>query len=128
DPGFTGNLQYKFQNTSSVNKTFDIRLHVFTVHGCETISNPVTITVFPGTKSGFIETNYSPFNNNCSPQTVTFNVDAQTQSLNPTDYRWTISDVNGVVSSVSTGTTPTYNFIFTNTTQANKDFSVKLTT
>jgi gliding motility-associated-like protein len=128
DPGFNGSLQYKFQNTSSANKTFDVRLHVFTVHGCETISSPTTITVFPGTKSGFIEANYSPFNNNCSPQTVTFNVDAHTQSLNPTDYTWTISDNNGEVSSVSTGTTPTYNFTFTNTTQANKDFSVKLTT
>src|SRR6478736_4785480 len=128
DPGFTGNLQYNFQNTSTINKPFDIRLHVVTIHGCETISSPVTITVFPGTKSGFIEANYSPFNNNCSPQTVAFNVDAQTQSLNPTDYKWTFSDANGVVSSVSTGTTPTYNFTFINSTQANKDFSVKLTT
>jgi gliding motility-associated-like protein len=55
-------------------------------------------------------------------------VDAQTQSLNPTDYTWTIRDGNSVVSSSSTGTTPSFNFNFTNTTQSNKDFSVQLTT
>ena len=128
DPGFSGTFQNKFESTGTVNKSFDVRLHVFTVHGCETISGIVTITVFPGTKSGFIETNYSPFNNNCSPQLVTFNVDAQTQSLNPTDYTWTISDVNGIVSSSSTGTTPSFSFNFINSSQSNKDFSVRLTT
>ncbi len=128
DPGFSAVYQNKFVNTGTVNKSFDVRLHVYTVHLCETISALITITVFPGTKSGFIEANYSPFNNNCSPQSVTFNVDAQTQSLNPTDYTWTIGDVNGVVSSSSTGTTPSFTYNFINTTQSNKDFSVKLTT
>jgi gliding motility-associated-like protein len=128
DPGFSNTFKNKFENTGAVNKPVDVRLHVVTVHGCETISSPVTITVFPGTKSGFIETNYTPFNNNCSPQSVSFNVDAQTQSLNPTDYTWTISDFNGIVSSSSTGTTPSFNFNFINTTQSIKDFSVKLTT
>ncbi|HLZ16213.1 MAG TPA: hypothetical protein VKQ08_04205, partial [Cyclobacteriaceae bacterium] len=99
DPGFSNTLQYRFENTGNTNKPFDVRLHVFTVHGCEKISPIVTITVFPGTRSGFIESNYSPFNSNCSPVSVTFNVDTQTQSLGPTDYTWTISDANGVVSS-----------------------------
>jgi len=128
DPGFSNTFKNKFENTGAVNKSVDVRLHVVTVHGCEAISSPVTITVFPGMKSGFIEANYTPFNNNCSPQSVSFNVDAQTQSLNPTDYTWTISDVNGIVSSSSTGTTPSFNFNFINTTQSIKDFSVKLTT
>ena len=83
DPGFSSIFQYKFQNASTANKTFNVRLHVFTIHGCETISGAVTITVFPGTNAGFIEANYSPFNSNCSPESVTFNVDALTQSLNP---------------------------------------------
>ncbi len=127
DPGFSNTFQHQFENTTTVNKSFDVRLHVFTVHGCETISSAVTITVSPGTNAGFIEANYSPFNNNCPPQSITFNVDTQTQSLNPSDYTWTISDVNGVISSTSTGTTPSFNATFTNLTQSNKDFSVKLT-
>jgi len=128
DPGFSNTFQHQFENTLTTNKSFDVRLRVVTVHGCETISGPATITVYPGTKSGFIEANYSPFNNNCSPQSITFNVDAQTQTLKPTDYTWTIGDVNGVVYSSSTGTTPLFNFNFTNPTESIKDFSVKLTT
>ena len=127
DPGFSTLFQNKFVNTGTVNKSVDVRLHVFTVHGCEQISGSVTITVFPGAKSGFMETNYSPFNTNCSPQSVTFNVDAATQSLSPKDYTWTISNASGIVSSSSTGTTPSFTFNFFNATQSIEDFSVKLT-
>jgi gliding motility-associated-like protein len=127
-PGFSNLFTTQFRNTGIVNTQEFVRLHVYTVHGCETISSPVTITIFPGTASGFIEANYSPFNDNCSPQSVTFNVDAQTQSLNPSNYNWTVSNANGIVSSSSTGTTPSFTFNFTNITQSIEDFSVKLTT
>ncbi|GHN01364.1 hypothetical protein WSM22_28530 [Cytophagales bacterium WSM2-2] len=126
DPGFTNVFTYAFKNTNTVNKLEDIRLHVYTVHGCETISAPTTITIYPGTKAGYSSINYSPFNNNCSPLTVNFSVDAATQSLNPSDYTWTISDVNGQISSTSTGTNPNFGFNFSNTTLSIKDFSVKL--
>ncbi len=128
DPGFTNQFQHDFVNVGTVNVLFDVRLRVVTVHTCETISLPVTITVFPGTKSGFISTNYSPFNDNCSPVSVNFSVDPQTQSLGPTNYRWRVSDITGVISDVSTGTTPSYNHNFINTTQSIKDFSIMLTT
>jgi gliding motility-associated-like protein len=128
DPSFTNEFIKTFENVTTANKLFDVRLRTITVQGCEAISSPVVITVFPGTRSGFISSNYSPFNNNCSPQTVTFNVDAETTSLNPTDYHWRISDNTGVVSETSTGTNPNFNFTFSNTTQAIKDFSVALTT
>jgi len=128
DPGFSNLFTRQFQNTTAVNEQVDVRLHVYTVHGCENISNPITITIFPGTKSGFSSINYSPFNNNCSPQTVNFSVDAATQALGPTDYTWTISDTNGTISSASTGTTPSFSYSFSNTSQAIEDFSVKLTT
>lgn len=128
DPGFTGFFVHDFVNTLLVNKTFNVRMRVVTINNCETVSAPTMITVFPGTKSGFISTNYSPFNDNCSPISVNFSVDAQTQSLGPTNYQWEISDVNGVISNVSTGTTPAYTGIFTNTTALIKDFNVKLTT
>ncbi|MBI1767512.1 MAG: PKD domain-containing protein [Bacteroidetes bacterium] len=128
DPGFSNVFTYSFQNTGTVNKLVDVRLHVYTIHGCETISPATTITINPGTKSGFNSTNYSPFNNNCSPQTVSFSVDAATQSLNPSDYTWTISNASGIISSTSTGTTPAFSYNFSNATQALEDFSVKLTT
>ncbi len=128
DPLFTNLFITTFKNVLTTNKLFDVRLRSIAVQGCETISAPVTITVFPGTRSGFISSNYSPFNTNCSPQTISFNVDAETKALNPSDYRWRISDNTGLISETSTGTTPNFNYTFSNTSQAIKDFSVTLTT
>lgn len=128
DPGFTNTFTYQFSNTSTSNRQVDVRLRVYSTGGCETISTPTTITIYPGTKSGFSSTNYSPFNNNCSPQNVNFAVDANTRSLNPSDYTWTVSDANGVIATTSTGTTPSFNYNFSNTTLSLKDFTVKLRT
>jgi len=128
DPLFTPFYVHSFVNTTLVDRQFDVRMRSVTVNGCSTISPISTITVFPGTQSGFISTNYSPFNDNCSPQSVNFAVDAQTQSLGPTDYRWRISDSGGIISETSTGTTPAFSFNFVNSTQAIKDFFVTLIT
>ncbi len=127
DLGFSNLFTTQFKNTGIVNLQESVRLHVYTVHGCETISSPTTITIFPGTRSGFIEANYSPFNNNCSPQSVTFTVDAATQSLSPSNYTWVISNGTGIIATSSSGTTPSYTYSFSNTTQQIEDFSVKLT-
>jgi len=128
DPAFTATFSHDFENINTVNKLYDVRLRAVTVNSCETISNPVTITVFPGTRSGFISTNYSPFNDNCSPQTVNFAVDAETQSLNPSEYRWRISDNTGLIDEISSGTAPAFSYQFTNPTQSIKDFNVTLIT
>lgn len=128
DPGFANTFNRTYRNTTMVDKTVMVRLRSITVNGCETVSAAVTITVYPGTASGFSALNYSPFNDNCSPVGVNFAVDAATQSLNPTDYRWTISDITGVVADVSTGTNPAFSFSFTNPTTSIRDFSVALTT
>ena len=128
DPAFSPFFVYDFENIGLVNKIFEVRLRVITAGGCETISPSQTITVFPGTRSGFISTNYSPFNDNCSPQNINFSVDLETQSLNPSEYRWEISDTNGVIDNISTGTTPAFSYLFTNSTQAIKNFSVRLQT
>ncbi len=128
DPAFTPFFIYDFVNVGTTNKLFEVRLRVVTVNLCETFSAPVTITVFPGTRSGFISTNYSPFNDNCSPQTVNFTADTETQSLNPLEYRWRISDITGVIDEISSGTTPAFGYQFTNTTQSLKDFNVMLIT
>ncbi|MBS1555831.1 MAG: PKD domain-containing protein [Bacteroidetes bacterium] len=126
DVGFTPSFSYRFTNTTISNKLYDVRLRVITANSCERISAPITITAFPGTVAGFSELNYSPFNDNCSPISVNFRADNQTQSLNPTDYTWTVSDVNGQVAQASTGIDPNFSFIFSNNTTSFKDFSVNL--
>ncbi len=126
DPGFSDVFVRNFVNTGTANRDFRVRLRVVTVNGCEITSSPATITVFPQPRSGFVSLNYSPFNNNCSPVSVDFKVDNQTQLLNPTDYTWRISDANGLVDEISTGTTPTFAYNFVNGSQAVKDYFVTL--
>lgn len=128
DPGF-GNLYARnFDNITTINKTYTVRLRVRTVNGCEQISNTQLITVNPGPTSGFLSVNYSPFGSNCSPVSVDFAVDGITQSMNPTDYLWTISDVNGVIDQISSGTTPALTYNFINSTQSIQDYQVNLET
>lgn len=126
DTNFSDRFVRQFVNTSSVDRDYRIRLRVVTVNGCVTISAPTTITVFPQPRSGFVSLNYSPFDDNCSPVSVTFKVDDQTQSLNPTDYTWRIGDDEGLVDEISTGTTPSFAYSFNNATEVVKDFFVTL--
>lgn len=128
NPGFVDTFTRSYRNTGTINRTVAVRMRAVTINGCETVSSVSTITVFPGTASGFSSVNYSPFNDNCSPVSVNFAVDAATQALSPTDYRWRIRDVSGVVADVSTGTAPAFTYAFTNPTSAVRDFAVELTT
>jgi len=126
DPGFSPLFIRDFINNGTANRIYQIRLRVITVNNCEQVSAPRSITVFPSPRSGFVSLNYSPFASNCSPLTVNFSVDDNTQALNPDNYQWTISDNTGVISSASTGTTPSYSFDFVNNTALIKDFFVTL--
>lgn len=128
DPGFTSTYVRDFENFGTTNKVFRVRLRSITVNNCESISATQDITVFPGPRSGFIATNYSPFNQNCSPVDVNFTVDNQTQSLSPSDYRWIVSDASGILTDQSTGTNPNFSFQFNNTTQSIRDYQVTLRT
>lgn len=128
DPGFTNVFRYRFSNLTSSTLIYDIQLRVVTIHTCERVSGTQVITVFPGTISGFSEINYSPFNSNCSPQIVNFKVDTQTQSLNPIDYTWSISDAAGLIAQSSTATNPNFSYSFSTTANSFKDFSINLTT
>lgn len=128
DPGFTDTFSRTYRNTSTANRTVAMRLRTITGNGCEALSPVATITVFPGTASGFSSLNYSPFNDNCSPVSVNFAVDAATQALHPTDYRWRISDGSGTLADVSTGTTPAFSYAFGNPTTSVRAFNVELTT
>lgn len=126
DPAFSPIFIREFENTSSANRVFSVRLRSVTVNGCEAVSNPIDITVNPGPTSGFVSLNYSPFNNNCSPVSVDFEVDNETQSLNPTDYEWTIADANGTIDQISSGTNPEFTYSFVNNSQLIKDFFITL--
>lgn len=126
DPGFSSLFTHAFENTTTTNKLVSVRLRVVTVNNCETVSAPTVITIRPGTDAGFTSLNYSPFNDNCSPLSVNFSADQATQLLNPSDYAWTVSDVNGVIGTDHT-TVPTYTYSFANNTNSLKDFQIMLT-
>jgi gliding motility-associated-like protein len=126
DPGAGAMYRRDFLNNGTTNRDYQVRLHVVTVSGCEQTSAPQTITVFPAPRSGFISVNYSPFDNNCSPVSVDFTVDSQTQALNPSEYQWSISDNGGPIEQISTGTTPALTYNFINDTQSIRDYTVTL--
>lgn len=128
DPAFSSTFLRTYENTATVNRTDSMRLRTVAVSGCETVSAPTVITIFPGTASGFTSTNYSPFNDNCSPVAVNFTVDAATQALLPSDYRWRVMDGASVLADLSTGTTPAFSFSFSNPGLTARDMEVILTT
>ena len=128
DPDFSNQYLRSFENLTTLPITYRVRLRAITVNNCEIVSTPQDVVVEPGPRSGFISLNYSPFDDNCSPVTVDFEVDAETQSLNPSSYLWSISDDNGPITQQSTGAIPAFTYSFINDTQAIKDFQVTLTT
>lgn len=126
DPGFSDVFVRSFVNTGLADREYRVRLRVVTLSECSSTSASVGITVAPEPRSGFVSLNYSPYNDNCTPVSVQFKVDDQTQALNPTAYMWRVSDANGVIDEQSTGTTPAFTYSFVNNTQVVKDFYVTL--
>ncbi|HYG19258.1 MAG TPA: PKD domain-containing protein, partial [Ohtaekwangia sp.] len=126
DTGFGALFTKDFENTTSGNRIYNVRLRVITANLCERVSAPIAITVNPGPSSGFVSLNYSPFNNNCSPVSVDFSVDAQTQSLDPANYQWTIADASGIIDQIDSGTDPDFTYSFVNPSQMIRDFSITL--
>ncbi len=126
DPGFTDSYQMTLVNNTTADITFQIRQRVRLMNGCETISNVVSVVVFPSPQAAFAVMNYSPFDDNCSPISVDFQVLSATAALGPTSYDWTISDNTGVVYTENTGTNTNFNYVFTNNTQTLKDYVVRL--
>ncbi|MEM7108631.1 MAG: PKD domain-containing protein [Bacteroidota bacterium] len=128
DPGFSDQYLRSFENLTTVPIIYRVRLKAITVNNCEAVSVPLDIVVEPGPRSGFIALNYSPFDDNCSPVSVDFEVDSETQSLNPSSYIWSISDDSGLLDQQNTGANPFFSYNFANDTEAIKDFLVTLRT
>ncbi len=126
DPGFSDMYAVVLNNYTNANINYEIRLRVRLVNGCEQVSAPVNVLVYPSPKATFTVMNYSPFNDNCSPITVNFQVTSETVALGPTSYDWFVSDNSGIVYSENTGTNTNFSYTFNNTIQSPKDYQVRL--
>ncbi len=127
DPSFTDTYDIVLSNTSSANIDYQVRLRAVADNGCEALSPPVTITVLPQPEADFVATNYSPFEDNCSPVDVTFQVASSTQALNPNSYYWRIIQGTDTIYQENAGTNPSFSYSFVNDTQMIRDFRVSLT-
>lgn len=128
DLSLNGTYRKVFINAGSEDKIYEVKLIAKAENGCERESDIIYITVTPGAASGFLYTNYSPFNNNCSPLEINFTVDQQTQDLQPENYTWVISSSDSIYHEESTGTTPSFSYLFENFTNAAKDYEITLYT
>lgn len=128
DNSLNGEYSRTFTNPNTSDKEYQVLLFAKAENGCEYTSDTTTITVTPGASSGFFYTNYSPFNNNCSPKEVDFAVDQSTQDLSPDEYTWMITTSDTVLHEESTGTTPSFSYLFNNSSSSVQEFEVTLST
>ena len=127
DPSFSDSLFLELKNLTTINKVVDIRLRVTSVDNCVSLSNIITITILPSRQAGFSESNYDPLDDNCSPVTVDFEVDAATHILAVDEYIWTISDINGAVYSENRpGSDPLFTYTFATDSLISKLYTVNL--
>ncbi len=126
DTSFSAQYDIVLTNTGTSNIDYGVRLRAVATNGCEAVSPPVTITVLPQPMADFVATNYSPFNDNCSPVDVDFQVSAETQALSPMSYDWRIIYETDTIYEENTGTTPTFSYSFINNTQMVRDYTVSM--
>lgn len=92
-------LAYTFINTSpDFEANYTVTLTAVDASGCETMTAPDSITVFPSPIISFTSDDYNPFNNNCAPVSATFDVDSIFHATNNVNtYYWIVDDGAGVV-------------------------------
>ncbi len=125
----TDSFETEFFNTQSaaIDHEYEVWLSANAAGSCDVISDPVKITVFSGPQSRFSILNYSGLENNCSPRTYDFKVDAETRTLNPDTYRWHIMDVSDstlVVDTVMAGSQSVFSYTLYNEVNTVKKYSV----
>jgi gliding motility-associated-like protein len=96
-PGITAT----FVNDSTAAKNFCVKLKAVSDQGCIAESAPDTVRVLPTFRPGFSALNYDPFDDNCAPVDVLFQVDAATIARNPSAYTWRVFKSGEVVHSVT---------------------------
>lgn len=126
DTAFSNVYDHVFVNNGNADMDYRMRLGVESIAGCKVWSAPVTITVHPAAKSGFVALNYSPFNNNCSPLDVDFQATAETQALSPLSYDWNVLLGSDTLHTENTGTIPDFSYTFNNTSQGVRDYIVNM--
>ncbi len=116
-----------FVNNTESDRLFSVTMLAETSNGCTAGADTLQITVFPAPKLGFSDIDYDIFAQNCSPVEVNFQVDANTQALNPDEYVWTIIGENDTISEeVQNASDTDYNFLFENDSSFVRDFRINL--
>lgn len=103
-----------FVNEDTQPQNFGVKLRSISEHGCMSISEPDTVRVFPSIQAGFNHLNYDPFDKNCAPFPVLFQVGDPTMALMPDSYTWQVRKDSVVIHSVTnTPDNPQFEFDFT---------------
>lgn len=118
DTLFTNNiadsLPITFHNYDREPKSFYFQMKAVSEHGCSTLSAMNSVEVWPSIMPGFNYIDYDPFDNNCAPFDVQFQIDDSTRSLHPDQFIWTIYQSDTLVKDLlnypADSATMTYNF------------------
>ena len=108
--------------------TYGVQLEAITTNGCNRISEPDTIRVYPNPGSGFVITNLSSADKNCSPRNYAFRANKATRDLYPDSYHWMIEDEdsNIVVDTTIVSSDPDFSQVLTNDNILVKSFTVTM--
>ncbi|MDQ3536743.1 MAG: PKD domain-containing protein, partial [Bacteroidota bacterium] len=119
-------FEYIFTNNNMEDKIYSVRLKAISSNFCDFISSPQDVVVNPAMPARF-NSNYDPFEPNCSPKIIQFTVDDQTQTLNVLEYIWTINDSFGFSETISRQPSETVlNYEFLNSSNSVKTYIVSL--
>lgn len=100
--GSTPTLPVTLFNENRTPEEYYLQMKAVSDHGCITVSNIDSVEVWTSIVPGFSYTDYDPFDNNCAPLDVTFQIDDSTRSLMPDHYTWTIYQSDTIVEDVLT--------------------------
>ncbi len=96
----TDSVLFTFHNYGREAKKFHLRMKAVSATGCTTMSNEESVEVWPAIKPGFNYIDYDPFDNNCAPFDVKFQIDDSTRSLHPDQLVWTIYQSDTIIKEV----------------------------
>lgn len=127
NPSFADTVAMAFENKGSASKYYPFKLTAVSADGCATESAPDSVEVYPSIKPGFNDLNYDPLADNCSPIDVTFQVDAATMALSPSNYQWDITLAgNPVYNETKPSSDPQFDYEFNATGINVNNFKVSL--
>ncbi len=97
DAGYSTQWQYTFHNPATIARKFGVLLKSTSKQGCITTSAPDSVEVKPSLAPDFTALNYDPFNFNCSPLNIRFQVEPATRNLAPNSYTWKVLRADTVI-------------------------------